>query len=332
MPNYGIRQYLGKSLIPDSSLMVGYVEPEPRGLLDEPGLEPPSILGGLLSLDPTDYIAPTAIARALMALKGGAKYGANAIMRPTGSAFRSASIFAPKPVTQRPFNVDYPQSTGRPDGSKLLFDIEGRPLSARYIAGRNMVGMADEPLPTGGAAGINELLGIPVKEVPRTSADLKGDVGRFISGHNRRIFTDAALPDDKARMVLEHETGHALEDLVTGAKIPTTGIEKELARLYSDQNTAHYVPKGKIGATPKTQGYSKPDDIEREYMAEAIRAYFYDPNYIKTVAPKTAARIREYFNSNPNTKDVIQFNSLLAPAASGGLLNMTDGGENGTSR
>ena len=42
------------------------------------------------------------------------------------------------------------------------------------------------------------------------------------------------------------------------------------------------------------------DDISREYVAEAIRAYMADPNYIKTVAPKTAARIREFVNSNPD--------------------------------
>ena len=44
-------------------------------------------------------------------------------------------------------------------------------------------------------------------------------------------------------------------------------------------------------------------------MAEAIRAYMADPNYIKTVAPQTAARIRQYVNSEPRLNHVIQFNS-----------------------
>ncbi len=47
---------------------------------------------------------------------------------------------------------------------------------------------------------------------------------------------------------------------------------------------------------------------------EAARAYMADPNYLKTDAPKTAARIREYVSPNPLTNRHIQFNSLLAAA------------------
>ena len=50
---------------------------------------------------------------------------------------------------------------------------------------------------------------------------------------------------------------------------------------------------------------------------EAIRAYMTDPNYLKTVAPKTAARIREFVNSHPTLSKNIQFNSLAGPIASG---------------
>ena len=41
-----------------------------------------------------------------------------------------------------------------------------------------------------------------------------------------------------------------------------------------------------------------------------------DPNYLKSVAPKTAARIRAYVNANPRLKDIIQ---IAAPA--GGLIS-----------
>ncbi len=56
-------------------------------------------------------------------------------------------------------------------------------------------------------------------------------------------------------------------------------------------------------------GY-KGDDIKRELMTEAIRAYLTNPNYLKTVAPKTAARIREYANTNPKISKFVQFNTL----------------------
>lgn len=37
-----------------------------------------------------------------------------------------------------------------------------------------------------------------------------------------------------------------------------------------------------------------------------------DPNYIKTLAPKTAARIREFVNNNPRLNKIIQFNGIAA--------------------
>ena len=60
-------------------------------------------------------------------------------------------------------------------------------------------------------------------------------------------------------------------------------------------------------------------------MAEALRAYMTDPNYIKTVAPKTAMRIRDAVNNNKQLRDIIQFNSVL-----GGVPN-TSRGVSGTS-
>jgi hypothetical protein len=43
-------------------------------------------------------------------------------------------------------------------------------------------------------------------------------------------------------------------------------------------------------------------------MAEAIRAYLENPNYLKTVAPKTAAKIRAAVNANPSVNKIIHFN------------------------
>jgi hypothetical protein len=40
-----------------------------------------------------------------------------------------------------------------------------------------------------------------------------------------------------------------------------------------------------------------------------------DPNYLKTVAPKTAAAIREAANSHPVLSKIIQFNTLAGLAA-----------------
>ncbi|HZN27897.1 MAG TPA: hypothetical protein VFB88_00930 [Xanthobacteraceae bacterium] len=50
-------------------------------------------------------------------------------------------------------------------------------------------------------------------------------------------------------------------------------------------------------------------------MVEAIRAYMADPNYLKTIAPKTAAAIREAVNSHPALGKIIQFNAMAGPVA-----------------
>ncbi len=61
------------------------------------------------------------------------------------------------------------------------------------------------------------------------------------------------------------------------------------------------------GCTPESFGCHG-REAEAELMAEAFRAYMLNPNYMKTVAPDTAARIRNAVNPHPRLKYVIQFN------------------------
>ncbi len=63
---------------------------------------------------------------------------------------------------------------------------------------------------------------------------------------------------------------------------------------------------------PEYFSYSGDDVVNVELVAEGLRAYMTDPNYFKTVAPKTAVKIRKAVNESPLLKKVIQFNSLGA--------------------
>ncbi len=110
--------------------------------------------------------------------------------------------------------------------------------------------------------------------------------------------------------------------------IPADGIETKLRQVYNDLNardwrveksakTGEPVPR-RYWIGPEQQGYTGAH-IPRELMAEAIRAYMTDPNYLKTVAPEVAARTRKYANPNPLTSRTIQFNSMLLPLAAGGF-------------
>lgn len=115
---------------------------------------------------------------------------------------------------------------------------------------------------------------------------------------------------------LGHEVGHVIDDLA--GQINTNGLMAELRGLYNTLNNRWRAPGGQYAdprarrSTPITEGYT-PDDAPREYMAEAIRAYLFNPNYIKSVAPRVAAAIRAYVNSHPELSQIIQFN------AAGGL-------------
>ena len=109
--------------------------------------------------------------------------------------------------------------------------------------------------------------------------------------------------------------------------IDQDGIKAELKWLYNDLNNPvlqraraaghpveQFSSKVYRGFGPEQMGYKKGIEADRELMAEAIRAYMANPNYMKTVAPKTAARIRAYVNEHKDLKHIIQFNSVVGTA------------------
>lgn len=102
--------------------------------------------------------------------------------------------------------------------------------------------------------------------------------------------------------------------------IAQSGIEDELRYVYNDLNNAllnrhrsdgRQVDPGDDaafqGCSPESFGCFGAE-AEAELMAESIRAYLQNPNYLKTVAPNVAARIRAAVNTNPAINRVIQFN------------------------
>ena len=127
---------------------------------------------------------------------------------------------------------------------------------------------------------------------------------------------------DKAGMVYGHELGHVIEEIA--GQIPTKGLSDELKGVYNSLNNPNRARGGLDAAptarpmTPQRRGYDS-ENVPREYMAEAIRAYMTDPNYFKTVAPKTAAAIRAKVNAHPTLSKIIQFNAFGGLAAMNGL-------------
>lgn len=231
---------------------------------------------------------------------------------------KRANIYDPPVKSARSFEADYPGGAVADDAGQLQFDIDGRPLGGRYVVGRADASGLDVALPREALDEIAKArTGSAIRTAAPGSSELGRDVGRTVfrrDGRPDRVVVSGALTDAQTPRVAAHEIAHVIDQ--TAGKIPIDGLHDELRLIYNDLNNPQNYGK-KFG--PEQSRYAK-SDVPRELMAEAIRAYMADPNYIKTVAPKTAARIRAHVNAHPKLKDTIQFNSGGAlPLAARGL-------------
>lgn len=99
-----------------------------------------------------------------------------------------------RPETHRAKAIcdDYPQGTGRPDGSRITVDIDGRPIADEAIvAGRRVGGGADKGLSGSETNRFADALGLSPHYATRSGPDLRGDVGCYVRGAYHRIFVDA---------------------------------------------------------------------------------------------------------------------------------------------
>ena len=222
----------------------------------------------------------------------------------------------------------------------MQYDIEGRPLTADIIVGRRTLGGADETLTPAELDAVAEAALGSKPEAVEARALPRAAVGSYEPNTNSTRFL-RTLDDAAKNMVAAHEVSHGIDDLAGAVAldgrrvvrtIPQGGIKKELGTVYNDLNNG-YLASARAkkpdvdpedvywgtGVTPRTFGYKPGLDAYRELNAEAIRAYIADPNYLKTVAPNTAARIREFVNENPRLSKIVQFNSLAGGAITGNL-------------
>lgn len=238
------------------------------------------------------------------------------------NASKNASMYDPPAMPLRPFEADYSTGAKASAEGRLTHDIEGRPLTAKYIVGRRTVGGADEAITPAEIDAITETItGNRPQGV--TTSSLGGDAGAFSVDYGTgqpvyNSYFDKALKPHVADRVRAHELAHGIDYFAGGkAGIPTSELFSKtpgqgIGQVYHDLNDsstrAGKPTPQRYQTRPKDRKY-KGDDIRAENMAEAIRAYMADPNYVKTVAPNTAKRIREYVNDNPRLNGTIQFNS-----------------------
>lgn len=230
--------------------------------------------------------------------------------------------YDPKPVPQRPFNDDYP-APPRSDGEgRLAYTIDGDPITAKYVAGRRRLGGGDEGISPSDRiymAGelVDKVVPAPAKELPGMAGVYQRRAGQ--DGLETVIkYRDGLTPGQSAR-VISHEAGHAIDE--AAGQIDTRGLSQELKQVFHDLATG-VQGKQKFRTEPQHLGY-KAEEVPRELMAEAIRGYMTDPNYLKSVAPKSAQRIRDFVNTHPTLSKIIQFNALAGITATNPLSTDT---------
>jgi hypothetical protein len=240
-------------------------------------------------------------------------------------ASRNASLYNPPVKPQRPFELDYPPADyphGVPADAagRLTADIEGRRRAAERVVGRRTLGGADEALTP---AQIDAVATTITGNNPEAVAgrQIGGNAGLFRVSRDREgnpiysIEVNRALSPAAKDRVVAHELGHTIDYFAAPRRgIPQEGIRTELSRNYNTGVTGQ--ERERNLTLPQHQDY-KADEVPSELMAEAIRAYIANPNYFKTVAPETAARIREWWNSHPKYSKYLQFNSVAGTAGAG---------------
>lgn len=234
-------------------------------------------------------------------------------------------IFDPPNKPQRPIEADYRNGIISDKDGNLLVDMDGDPLTAKYIAGRRTVDGGDVGLTPEEINAIGEeITGKKIEIVP--ADELDGDAGAFRYYPDTKEPIDIRLADDLTPEDLDrvrgHEVSHAM-DLEAG-EIPTKGlgIDKELDRNYSTLTTGDE-NRRKL-SLPHLRSYQG-DDIRAEKVAEAFRAALTNPNYLKTVAPKTYETLRRWIKDNPELARIVQLNNLAAATAAG--LSLLGGAE-----
>ncbi len=210
---------------------------------------------------------------------------------------------------------DYYKSGVPTDGqARIVATPEGHVLSAPTIIGRSSVGIPENAVQEKRAL---ESLGESISGRPVSPLE-KSQRRRASGGYDPvtgDILINPDAPQAEQTHALQHEIGHAIDYAVGG--ISQDKIKTELNRVYNTMVTGQ--ERTKNLTRPTDLKYS-PNESPGELMAEAIKAYIHNPNYLKTVAPRTAEAIRRAVNTHPHLSKIIQFNSVAGAGLGLGAL------------
>tara|TARA_R110000868_G_scaffold33283_1_gene120920 strand:+ start:126 stop:6242 length:6117 start_codon:yes stop_codon:yes gene_type:complete len=225
-------------------------------------------------------------------------------------------LVTPPARAPRAFELDYPRGAEANAAGRLERSIDGVPLTAPHIAGRQTPGGPDVPLSKQDMEAIMaHITGRPVEYGPLSGGLADAVTVNKGSGRPTGVTIADNLSEAQQNLVVPHAFGHVVDD--RAGMIPLTGIRGQAEKAYNTLATGQ--ERERHLTTPRTQGYPR-EDVPRELSAEMIRAYATDPNYLKTVAPDVAKRIRDYVNTNPELSKIVQFNAVPAAIGAGAMM------------
>lgn len=224
---------------------------------------------------------------------------------------KAIDMYNPPEVDERHLSYDPLARTRAAESAARGVDMEGRPLVAGVVAGRAPGSGKDRPVTASDLGEVSK--GVTGREISEAEQPFweSGRAGSFVpeksASTEKGISISPGLTEAEWKKVAGHEVGHAIDDVAGG--IDASGLDDELERIYSIGSSGKDVLVGR--RTPGHFGYPA-DQWKDEQMAEAIRFYLLAPDWMRSHAPKTARRIRDYVNENESLKAVIQFNSIAA--------------------
>ena len=173
-----------------------------------------------------------------------------------------SSLYNPPAKQERLFSEDYRDGAPADQSGKLTHSIDGDPLTADWIAGRNMVGQDSRPVGYDGFVDIGtHLTRDGVSKVAPSSIRGRSGTAVFdgVDGAPLRVTLCNKLDETGTGRVLGHEVGHVIDQLA--GEIPVSGHAEALASLYNTLNTRRERTTKLMG--PKHLGY-KSEEAPRE--------------------------------------------------------------------
>lgn len=229
----------------------------------------------------------------------------------------------PRPTPQRPFEADYPKTPAHDESGWLSEDIDGDPITAPNVAGRQTLGGDDVGFNAKQfwetARKLAKIEIVPRKTMidPVTGHTPFGE--SFVDENGIRIIRVAAeLPERHMVRVVAHEMGHTAHRMAGFPPIDPI-MRAELEPTYSRFRNGIESPEKLTLPRNVSVNYHDPVVSDQELVAEGFYKAFGFPNEAKKELPIFYKTLRQWIKKDPELAKLLINNSIVATTAAAAL-------------